>query len=221
MALKGVGTWQSSRRGESVVTLPEYRYLKGTKDFTGRPRDGFYLRGLGGVKGQPVSSAGEEQLLGNRGPEHPYYPYRGLVAVHEFAHGIQNLCFTSEDWTEWTGFYNAAREANVFPGSHMMHDRMEFFAVLTTVYFEVTSELGRGLTRESMTSIVPQGKDVLAALEEIYDGAVLPEEFRERLWDTRWLKSNNPTLYRQIQELPWVADGLTDSGARQPSYGMQ
>ena len=148
--------------------------------------------------------------MGNPGDEHPYYDFRGWVAVHEFAHGIQNLCFTSEDWTEWTAFHDAAKKADVFPGSHMVHDRMEFFAVLTTVYFEVTSELGRGLTRESIASIVPQGKDVLAALEEIYDGAVLPEEFRERLQDTRWLKSSNPALYRQIQELPWVADGITE-----------
>ena len=27
--------------------------------------------------------------------------------------------------------------------------------------------------------------------------------------DTRWLKSNNPALYRQIQELPWVLDGTS------------
>ena len=201
-------------RSESVVTLPEYRYLKGTKDFTGRPRDGFYLRGLGGVKGQPVSSAGEEQLLGNRDLEHPYYPYRGLVAVHEFAHGIQNLCFTSEDWTEWTGFYNAAREANVFPGSHMMHDLMEFFAVLTTVYFEVTSELGQSLNRESIISIVPQGKDMLAALEEIYGGAVLPEEFREpldRLWDEVLAQSSHNLI--QWEEYPtYNGDSVTFSG---------
>ena len=170
-------------RDESVTALPEYTYLKGTKDFTGRPRDGFYLRGLGGVRGQPVSSAGEEQLLGNWGSKHPWYPYRGLVAVHEFAHGIQNLCFTRSDWNEWTGFYKAALEAEVFPGSHMMADRMEFFAVLTTAYFEVTDELGRGVDRESIAILVPQGEDVLRALDGIYERAVLPEEFRE--WQSR------------------------------------
>ena len=59
-----------------MTTLPEYTYLKGTKDFTGHPRDGFYLRGLGGVRGQPVSSVGEEQFLGSWESKHPWYPLR-------------------------------------------------------------------------------------------------------------------------------------------------
>ena len=84
-------------RDQTNVDLPEFAHLAGTKDFTGRRRDTYEIRGLGGVRGLPVSSAAEEQLLGNRGPEHPWYPYRGLVAAYEFAHGIQNLCFTPED----------------------------------------------------------------------------------------------------------------------------
>ena len=104
-------------RDQPVTALPEYAHLRGTYDFTGRSRDTFDLRGLGAADPlHPVSSAGEEQLLGQFGPQHPYYPYRGWVAVHEFAHGIQNICFTAADDIRWREFYVAALNANLYPG---------------------------------------------------------------------------------------------------------
>ena len=165
-------------KDRTLTSLPEYAYLKGTKDFTGRGRDTFEIRGVGAVPGQPVSSAAEEQVLGRFGPRHPYYPYRGLVAVHEFAHGIQNLCFTAEDHEEWNGFYGEAVRADLYPGTHMMYDANEFFAVFSTAYFEVTDELGQGSDRETLESQFPE---VFLALDEIYGGATLPEEYRARL----------------------------------------
>ena len=137
-------------RDQTLTSLPEYQFLKGTRDFTGRSRDSFDIRGVGGVRGRPVSSTGEEQLLGNLGPQRPYHLNRGLVAVHEFAHGIQNLCFTPEDYEMWNGFYLDAVEADLYPGTHMMVNVDEFFAVFTTGYFEVTDELGPVITREDL-----------------------------------------------------------------------
>ena len=58
-------------RDEYVTTLPEYAYLKGRSDFTDRTYESFQLRGLGGVKGQPVSSTSEESLLRLDVDEHP------------------------------------------------------------------------------------------------------------------------------------------------------
>ena len=165
-------------KDRTLTSLPEYAYLKGTSDFTGRGRDTFDIRGVGAVPGQPVSSAAEEQVLGRIGPRHPYYPYRGLVAVHELAHGIQNLCFTAEDHGEWDGFYAEAVRADLYPDTHMMHDVNEFFAVFSTGYFEVTDELGQGSDREILKSQFPK---VFLALDEIYRGATLPEEYRARL----------------------------------------
>ena len=165
-------------KDRTLTSLPEYAYLKGTSDFTGRGREPFDIRGVGAVPGQPVSSAAEEQVLGPIGPRHPYYPYRGLVVVHELAHGIQNLCFTSEDHGEWNGFYAEAVGANLYPDTHMMHDVNEFFAVFSTGYFEVTDELGQGSDRETLKSQFPE---VFLALDEIYGGATLPEEYRTRL----------------------------------------
>ena len=165
-------------RDRTLTSLPDYAHLKGTVDFTGRSRDTYDLRGVGAVPGLPVSSTAEEQVLGNLGPEHPYQPYRGLVTVHEFAHGIQNLCFTAEDHEEWDGFYAEAVRADVYPGTHMMSNVMEFFAVFTTGYFEVTDELDPVNGREELKSRFPE---VFLALEEIYGGATLPEEYRTKL----------------------------------------
>ena len=165
-------------RDQTASSLPEFAHLAGTSDFTGRRRDTFEIRGLGGVRGQPVSSAAEEQLLGTLGPEHPYYPFRGLVAVHEFAHGIQNLCFTQEDHEQWNGFYEEAVQEDLYPGSHMMTDVNEYFAVFSTGYFEVTDELGQDTSREDLGGRFPM---VFQALAEIYGESILPEKFRTRL----------------------------------------
>ncbi len=162
-------------RYQTATSLPEFAYLADTSDFTGRRRDTYEIRGLGGVAGQPVSSAAEEQLLGNWGPQHPYYPYRGLVATHEFAHAIQNLCFT-EEHEQWNEFYEEALQAGLYPGTHMMADVMEFFAVLSTAYFEVTDELRPDSdTRDGLKIRFP---GPFEALHEIYAGATLPEQYR-------------------------------------------
>ena len=177
VALQG-GNLAIIPRDQTNTDLPEFAYLAGTSDFTGRRRDTYEIRGLGGVIGQPVSSVGEEQLLGNWESHHPWYPYRGQVATHEFAHAIQNLCFTPEDDELWSGFYEAALAANLYPGSHMMNDVNEFFAVLSAVYFEVTRELGGVAAREDIKDRFPM---IFQALDSIYGGAVLPEKFRVRL----------------------------------------
>ena len=64
------------------------------------------------------------------------------MAVHECAHGIQNLCFTQADHERWSKFYEEAIQRELYPGSHLMADVNEYFAVMTTWYFEVTDELG-------------------------------------------------------------------------------
>ena len=60
----------------------------------------------------------------------------------------------------------------------MMADIFEFFAVLSTAYFEVTDEIGRGADRNTVRQDFPE---VFASLEEIYGGATLPAELRKRL----------------------------------------
>ena len=143
---------------EFVTTLPEFANLAGGGDFTGRTYDSFDIRGLGAVRGQPVSSASEESLLGDR---------RDLnITVHEFAHGIENLCLTPAELEQWKGYYEAALEENRYPGTHAMHDQDEFFAVFSSSYFGVTDELGdRNTSRELIRTEFP---DVFESLEDIY-----------------------------------------------------
>ena len=64
--------------------------------------------------------------------------------MHEFAHGIQNLCFTRANHEQWDRFCSLqeAVQAKLYPGTHMMTEVNEYFAVKTTRYFEVTGELG-------------------------------------------------------------------------------
>ena len=166
-------------KDEFVTTLPEYSGLKGRSDFTGRTYESFAIRGLGGVRGQPVSSASEESVLGLDVREYPHnrFPFDALITVHEFAHGIQNVCFTQEDHKKWNAFYAAAKQDDIFPGTHMMHDTKEFFAVFTTAYFEVTDEIGRGAGRSTIRKEYPE---IFAFLEELYGDAVLPPELRKR-----------------------------------------
>ena len=163
-------------KDEPVTSLPEFAHLQGgTESLRGRSWD--ILRGLGAVRGRPIASVGEEQVLGIAGPDQ-FYPYKGWVAVHEFAHGIQNLCFTQEDHDEWDGFYAEAQEADLYPGSYMMSNVEEFFAVFSQGYFEVTNAFGWGTTRDTLETRFPA---IYSAMEEIYGGAVLPEEYRARL----------------------------------------
>ena len=163
-------------RDQPVTTIPEFAHLKGQSDFTGRPYDSFQLRGLGGTRGQPVSAAGEEQLLDSWGPEQPYYPYRGLVAVHVFAGGIQSICFTEADDEQWRRFYDDAVDAGLYPGTHMMANGEEFFAVFSTGYFEVTDAFGADSDRGTLETSFPEEFE---ALDAIYGGAILAEKYRE------------------------------------------
>jgi hypothetical protein len=167
-------------KDEYVTTLPEFAFLKGRSDFTGRTYESFLIRGLGAIKGQPVSATSEEQILGLSKDQYPHnrFPHIGFITVHEFAHGIQNLCFTQSDWEQWGGFYDAALQAGIFPGTHMMHDVHEFFAVFSTAYFEVTDELGKGVDREMLREDYPE---VARSLEDIYGGATLAPELRMRI----------------------------------------
>ncbi len=154
-------------RDEFVTSLPEFAAQRGGSDFTGRTYDSFAIRGLGAVRGQPVSATSEESLIGT---EHE----RDLnITVHEFAHAIQNLCFTPADAEKWGRFYGEALGAGLYPGTHAMHDVFEFFAVFSSSYFGVTDELGNRETSRDM--IRDEFPEIFESLEEIYGGPRLPE----------------------------------------------
>ena len=151
---------------EFVTNLPEFAFLSGGADFTGRTYDSFDIRGLGAVRGRPVTATAEEVLLGDT---------RNLnITVHEFAHSIENLCFTPADTEKWEQFYADAREDNLYPGTHAMADLNEFFAVFSSAYFGVTDELGPRSTSRGM--IQTRFPDIFESLEDIYGSPGPPPE---------------------------------------------
>jgi hypothetical protein len=149
-------------KDEFVTALPEFARLKGRADFTGRNYDSFQLRGLGAVKGQPVSATSEENLLRLPGDLNHWHN----VTVHEFAHAIQNLCFTQNDREKWSNFHAEALQDNLYPGQHAMATVYEFFAVFSSSYFGVTPELGNRNTSRGM--IKADFPDIFESLKEIY-----------------------------------------------------
>ena len=58
-------------RDEFVTSLPEFAVLGGSSDFTGRTYDSFAIRGLGAVRGQPVSAHIGGNPAWNRGSARP------------------------------------------------------------------------------------------------------------------------------------------------------
>ncbi len=155
-------------REEKITTLPEFRFLEDTTTHDGRSYES--VRGGGAVRGRPITVTSEESLLGLKENR---YPYIALVTVHEFAHSIQNLCFTAEDHSEWEAFYDSALQDNLYPGAYLMTNSMEFFAVFSTAYFEVTTELGPNTSRALVKTNYPE---IFEFLDEVYGGAELSAE---------------------------------------------
>ena len=150
-----------------VTALPEFAYLKGKRDRTGRPYEGFALRGLGGVPGQPVSATSEENLLGLAGDSHAFID----VTIHEYAHAIQNLCFTPAEQAAIEALFGNTKRLGRFDGAYAMTIVDEFFAIFTTAYFDATRELSdygipRRGGREALRQRVPE---IYKFMERIYD----------------------------------------------------
>ena len=135
-----------------VVELPEFARLKGEKAPHSDTLFDDYQGGLGADKGQPVSATSEKGLLHDPGPNSTY------ITMHEFAHAIQNLCFTRQDHETWNALYDAAIQADVFPGSYAMLNEKEFFAQTSVAYFNAPIQ-------DALKTALPQ---TFAFLEGVY-----------------------------------------------------
>lgn len=156
-----------------ITTIPEFAQFAGKVQDDGRAYDGFIIRGLGAVKGQPVTATSEENLL--RRPR-IHDPLNFLdVTIHEFAHAIENLCFTLSDRERLASLYDATIASGVINDAYAATNEDEFFAVFTTVYFNATTELASiAADREQLQSDFPELHQFL------YDlfGTVPEDEFR-------------------------------------------
>ena len=152
-----------------VVELPEFARFKGIEHQRSGNLWDDYQGGLGASRDQPVSATHERALLEDPGPSSTY------ITMHEFAHAIQNLCFTRQDRETWNALYDAAIQANVFPGSYAMLNKGEFFAQTSVAYFNAP-------VQDALKTALPQ---TFAFLERVY-GELSP------------LPAPTPGLFRKV-----------------------
>lgn len=178
-------------KGAAVTELPEFGFLSGREDIWDRSYDEpGLIFGLGGVRGNPISTASEESLLRD-----PAYPEQGYwVAVHELGHHLMNLCFTPDDHRAWEGLHRQTLQSDFDWGKGLMINVDEFFAGLTEVYFSVNSRIPK-----RRLSDFPPG--VVDRLEDFY-GDLVPEESKSAGYIRYISQSGFPT--------PWmIAAGRT------------
>lgn len=155
---------------EKISVLPEFAHLKGRK----HPYDGSPLDDVRGALAHKHEAATNEENVLNL----PSNIAPGIdTTMHEFAHIIQEICFTSEEQARWEGLYEQAKAVTLFPldAYLMAYNDGEFFAVLTTVYFNETDELHpygipRNGGREALKRKLAAAdmSEILTFIEEIY-----------------------------------------------------
>ena len=154
-------------KDDPLTGLPDYSHWKGKVDpNAGRSYDEI-IRGSGGhpQPGHPDNAATDETHL-------LWMPPDPEVTAHEYAHSIQNFCFTQEDDAKWDALYDAARRTDPLPknfaGRYAMLNRHEFWAVLSNVYLGADRVLDPGNRTEIRTLLEAGAPGVWEFLEEIY-----------------------------------------------------
>lgn len=126
--------------GEDAYDIPEHRV--GYKVLH-RPVEGF-----GGVADLPVTSISERNLLRiTEGPHATRYPNEFIMA-HEFGHAVHliglNYLPDRTKANELLSAYENARRLGRWPNTYLIGNYEEYFATLTTVWFNVMAESADG-----------------------------------------------------------------------------
>ena len=160
-------------KDDPLTSLPEYSHWKGKSDpNAGRSYDEI-IRGSGGhpQPNHPDDAATDETHL-------LWMPPDPEVTAHEYAHSIQNFCFTPEDDAKWDALYDAARQADSLPknfaGWYAMLNRHEFWAVLSNVYLGADRVLDPGNRAKVRALLETEVPGIWDFLEEIYGVIVTP-----------------------------------------------
>jgi hypothetical protein len=116
-------------RDQETTDLPEYA------DLTDKAAWNKRARGLGGIVGRPLCSAGEENLLGLL-PDR----YRGeSVLVHEFSHTMHTMGIALLDRefdVELESAFEAAQKKNLWNNTYAMRNKGEYWAEGVQSYFD-------------------------------------------------------------------------------------
>lgn len=157
-------------RNQVTTDLPEYRDLNSLfpeTDWDTR------TRGLGATRFKPLSSAAEENLLCEAEDR-----YRGeSIAVHEFAHTIQNLALEQLDAsfrTQIQNLYTAAKNQGLWANTYAISNAEEYWAEAVQSYFDANLEAdpGDGIHNFVNTRAELQAYDpnLYALIDEVFQG---------------------------------------------------
>lgn len=122
--------------GEDAYDIPEHR--------VGCLYMHRYVEGYGGVIENPISSISEANVLRILEGEHATKYREELILAHEFAHGIHLIGVEHlEDRTlaeQFRILYQHAKNAGKWPNTYAISNYEEYFATLTTIWFNVMEE---------------------------------------------------------------------------------
>lgn len=166
--------------GEDAYEIPEHRagalYMK-------RPVEGF-----GGVIENPVSSISEVNVLRILEGEYTTRYKEELILAHEFAHGIHLIGLEHmEDKSIAQRFlkvYEHAKEAGKWPDTYAISNYEEYFATLTTIWFNVMEE-GKNGAWDGVRGPVNTREELYRYDREAYEffASIYPEDYFGKPWD--------------------------------------
>jgi hypothetical protein len=168
-------------RHQDAYDIPEHR---GGSDVLGRPAEGF-----GGCVGNPTTSISEVNVLRiTDGPSQTRYTNECILA-HEFGHAIHlvgiNLLADQSLADELRDCYQHAKDQGLWPETYIISNYEEYFATLTTIWFNVMAESSSGTwdgvrgplnRREELQAYDPKG---YAFFAKIYPETALPYPWNE------------------------------------------
>lgn len=121
---------------ENAYDIPEHRmgYLLATR----------HVEGFGGVKGNPISTISEANLIRLRSGRYAtMYPHE-MILVHEFGHAIHLIGIDYlEDKTlsnRIKDCYEHAKNSGLWPDTYAISNHEEYFATMSTIWFNVMQE---------------------------------------------------------------------------------
>lgn len=166
--------------GQDAYDIPEHRagFL-----YMHRPVEGY-----GGVVENPVNSISEVNVLRILEGEHTTRYREELILAHEFAHGIHLIGIENlEDRTLADRFrkvYEHAKAAGKWPNTYAISNYEEYFATLTTIWFNVMEEGVDGMW-DGVRGPVNTREELYRYDREAYNffHDIYPESFFEKPWD--------------------------------------
>lgn len=134
-------------KNEKTTDIPEYRYLRNDPNTDWDAR----ARGFGGLWGNPITSAGEENILCL--PEDPYHYANESILIHEFAHTIMNVglrIWNSSFDGRITNSYNQAMSLKLWSNTYAATNTQEYFASVTQSWFDSNGNYGATRTGDGI-----------------------------------------------------------------------